>query len=89
MAKQTKAKKLSKAQQGVLAMMADGWELGSSSTFTGGSWLQKGGLGRGGESRVVSSATVTALVRAGAIKQHYGFPTSRYTITPKDPRHED
>lgn len=73
-------KKLSKTQQEVLHMMRNGWELGTSSGLHGRSWLQRGGLGRGGEVKRVSYATVYSLFKAGLIKHHYGFPTSRYTI---------
>tara|TARA_Y100000310_G_C20686245_1_gene819215 strand:- start:1215 stop:1466 length:252 start_codon:yes stop_codon:yes gene_type:complete len=77
----TRAKKLSRAQQHVLDRMKDGWELGRSSTFEGGAWLQKDGLGRGGQTETVNSATLIVLWRNGLIVpvgSH--FPTQKYTL---------
>lgn len=53
--------KLSKVQQEVLDLMANGWELGRSEGFVSRCWLQKGGLGRGGEAKDVRSTTLRKL----------------------------
>ena len=73
--------KLSKAQQEVVDLMREGWELGVSTDFTGRCWLQKGGCGKGGETKDVRSTTVGALREAGVIKIcGYSFPTTRYQL---------
>lgn len=74
--------KLTKAQERVVSRMKDGWELGWSSTMEGRVWLQKGGVGRGGESEKVSTATAHALLKAGVIVcDKRGFPTSKYRLS--------
>jgi len=72
--------KLSKTQQEVIDLMKNDWELGTSMSGEHHSWLQKGGLGKGGESKTVSSATVHALYRKGLIKSIDVFPTRKYYI---------
>lgn len=74
--------KLTKTQQGVIYLMQSGWELGTSIAGggSGRSWLQKGGVGKGGESRTISSATVHALDRKGLIKSEYSFPTKKWRL---------
>ena len=81
----SKAKKrLSPAQEYVLHMMRNGWELGTSTVPDGGgARIQQGGLGRGGKTETVSAATVNALCCAGLIRRHYGFPAARYTLCEK------
>ena len=74
-------KKLSKAQQEVVAMMENGWELGVSTSFDGRSWLQKGGCGKGGETKTVSIRTFSALRDAGLIESSgRSFPTEKYRL---------
>ena len=43
--------------QNVRRLMLDGWHLGFSGGMEGDWWLQKGGLGKGGESRPVHAST--------------------------------
>ena len=77
-------KKLNPAQLGVLKLMAEGWELGVSSSAQGSrAWLQKEGLGKGGEVQSLSIATVHALRKRGFIVSltEYGFPTGCNTLT--------
>lgn len=74
-------KKLSKAQQAVLDLMNDGWELGWGLDFHGRCWIQKGGVGFGGESKDISSATAYALRRDGHIVcVENKFPAARYHV---------
>jgi uncharacterized protein YjhX (UPF0386 family) len=74
--------KLSKRQQEVVDLLSDGWEIGFSNTFNGSVWIQKGGVGRGGETRNVHTATVFALLDRGIIMcVRSGFPTSCYRLT--------
>lgn len=61
-------KKLSKTQQEVVELMRSGWELGQGMNLYGRTWLQKGGCGRGGDTKNISSATLFALRKANAIK---------------------
>lgn len=77
-------KKLSKRQQEIIDLLADGWEIGWSLTMDGGVWIQKSGTGRGGgESRKVNASTALALRSMGKIEcVEYKFPTARYRLTP-------
>ncbi len=61
--------KLSKPQQNIIDKMANGWELGWSHSFLVRCWLQKGGIGAGGQSEDVSDRSVSALFKQGLIKQ--------------------
>jgi len=70
--------KLTKVQQDVLDKMNDGWELGCY--INSGCNLQKGGLGRGGQTQRVSHATVTSLYQKHLIRQIYGFPAVHYVL---------
>jgi hypothetical protein len=66
----------------VILKMRNGWELGVSTGFYPRAWLQKGGIGRGGETIDVHSNTVTALrVRKLIERVGYGFPTQCYKLT--------
>jgi len=75
--------KLSKLQQEVIDLMNNGWELGRDVTYNGRCWMQKGGLGCGGNTKKVGHNTVHALYRKGLIEEHYRFPTAKYTLTSK------
>ena len=73
--------KLSKTQAEVVELMRQGWELGESSGFDYHVWLQKGGIGKGGEVKKVSSSTVHALWKKKVIvvaKRDY--PNSIYKL---------
>lgn len=55
----------------VLALLQSGeWELGHREGIRepGNYWMQKGGLGKGGETRAVRGGTVNALEKRGLIK---------------------
>lgn len=75
--------KLSKVQREVLELMDHGWELGrSTSDFCGGCSVQKGGLGRGGESKKVNSNTWHALWKKKLIRcVDSSYPTEKYALT--------
>lgn len=78
--------KLSKTQLEVLRLMASGeWELGFTSGFGDAHyWMQKGGLGRGGETKKINVKTGHALYRKGFTElSKLGFPTSHYRLTEK------
>ena len=82
--------RLRKAQERVVARMKEGWELGWSSTMDGRVWLQKNGLGRGGETEGVSVATAFALAKAGVIVcDKREFPTSKYRLAENAKSHEE
>jgi len=66
----------------VLRMMLVGWQLGHRGGLTGGYWLQKGGCGKGGESKDVNSLTICGLRDRGMIEVDVrGFPTIKYRLT--------
>lgn len=76
-------KKLTQAQEKVISRLNDGWELGWSQTMASrrAVWLQKGGVGRGGESETVSVATATILLREGVIEcERREFPVTKYRL---------
>ncbi len=76
--------KVSKTQEEVLRLMAEDWELGTTGGFEPRYWLQKGGIGRSGESKTVSSATFFALWDKGLIeKESAKFPFTYYKLTDK------
>jgi|GEM_PF-6869152 hypothetical protein len=65
------ANRVTKAQQAVLDAMADGWELGRSSSAIDTRQrcrLQKGGIGMGGEVRAITLPTLNALLESGLIE---------------------
>ena len=75
--------KLSKTQETIVALMNDGWALGLDGTMIGRAWMQKGGLGCGGETRTVSLATFYALRDRGVILEGVRhFPTTPWHLHP-------
>ena len=76
--------KLSETQKDIVKLLQSGeWEIGySSGVRLSRGWMQKGGLGRGGEAKDINVATFRALKDKGLIEQgEYGFPTRHYIIT--------
>jgi hypothetical protein len=72
--------KITPAQQKIINMMNGGWNLGRS--HCGRSWLQKGGIGRGGEVLSVRSDVFLKLYKNGFIKSSkWSFPTEEYILT--------
>ncbi len=57
-------KKLSKVQAEVMALLNDGWQIGIGDGRT---WVQKGGVGKGGESRPITRPTANSLINLGLI----------------------
>ena len=79
-------RKLTPIQQEVIDLMKQGWELGSSLDLSGRCWLQKGGLGRGGESKTVTSSTIRTLDYLGFIEVASSkFPTRHWCLKGKMP----
>ena len=69
-------------QEEILRLMAEGWEMGHSTTIDAYTWLQKGKVGHGGEHRNVHSSTFAALRRRDLIQSTgYRFPTETYVLT--------
>ncbi len=60
---------LSPAQQHVIDRMEQGWELGMSRGFNPSCWLQKNGIGRGGETEHIRSTTLDALFKKGLVRR--------------------
>ncbi len=74
-------RKLTTTQQEVIDLIKQGWELGNDLSINGRSWIQKGGLGKGGESKDVSSSTVRTLEYLGYIERgERHFPTLHYRL---------
>jgi hypothetical protein len=62
------ASKLTKHQQETLDLLNSGWELGVSSSLTGGNvWLQENGVGKGGATKKVRRSVYEALREGGHI----------------------
>ena len=76
--------KLTKQMKAVLYLMGSGWELGSSNSMlmAGPPWLQKGGIGRGGETTKTNQNTLHALwTRKLIVVKRHNFPTAIYSLT--------
>jgi hypothetical protein len=74
--------KLSKVQQEVIDLMKDGWELGTSTGFFIHTCLQKGGQGKGGDTKDISIATVNALKNKGLIEHSlFKYPIRHWKLT--------
>lgn len=79
-------RKLTPTQQEVMDLIGQGWELGSSLTIDGRCYLQKGGLGKGGETKNVSSSTVRTLEYLCYIERgKRKFPILHYRLKTKAP----
>ena len=74
---------LGSRQREILQLIVDGWELGLDLTLGGNYWIQKGGLGRGGESnRKISSDACQSLRNKGYIAAKYRvFPVQAFELT--------
>lgn len=79
--------KLTKAQQEVINLMGQAWELGTSSGITSRCWLQKNGLGRGGDTKTISYVTKNKLESMGLIVGTYKFPITKYELTELGKQH--
>ncbi len=74
--------KLTTNQIEVIKLMREGWQMGHSAVMTRRTWLQKDGVGRGGESKDVNKNTFNSLVFKNLLNQDkYSFPTVTYKLT--------
>jgi len=71
-------RKLSKAQQAVLDAMKDGWTLNRMNDIDGYTWLSKDG-----HTKLVSIATVHALLKQQYIEETRSFPVCRLVLAPE------
>ncbi len=78
--------KTSQKQIEILQLITNGWEIGIDTGPSPTTWIQKGGLGRGGESKQVHFNTFDSLRYKGLIKRnHESFFANpqHYCITDK------
>ncbi len=76
---------LTPRQKEIVGLMRNGWELGTEIALSGRAWIQKGGLGKGGEYKNINGNTIYALQMKGVvipIKRE--FPTVHYALNTKD-----
>jgi hypothetical protein len=79
---QAKIPKLSPAMKEVVLKMRDGWQLGKSNSYHVHCWIQKGGIGKGGESQNVNIGTWAALIdRKLIFESQHKYPSSPYELT--------
>ena len=77
-----KPTKLSNSQREIIGLMRDGWTLAEDTDKRGKAYIQKGGIGKGGESLDVNSKTVNALYTQKIIRiTKQSFPTNEYALT--------
>ncbi|MBV6747277.1 hypothetical protein [Xanthomonas vasicola] len=73
--------KMSPTQQEVVALMRDGWELGVREGLDSRCWLQRNGVGAGGESKSVGIGTYAAVAKRGVFKvKKIGYPVTSYVL---------
>lgn len=75
--------RLGEKQKEILNLMNNGWELGRNLTMQGNYWLQKGGCGRGGETKHdISPDSVHGIYKKGLIRVNKkSFPLETYELT--------
>lgn len=72
---------LSEAGREVLEKLADGWQIGRSSR--GRTWMQRHGVGNGGDSQNIHGNVFAALMAREFIKHTGGtWPNYKFDITP-------
>lgn len=75
--------KLSEKQKMVIQLMRDGWQLGFD-RLSNRSWLQKNGLGRGGETAEVKRSTLQSLRKHELIVNGgHKYPVTQLMLTEK------
>ena len=75
---------LTKVQLEILSLMNSGWQLGRGEGVDFRAWLQKGGVGRGGETKEVRFNSFFSLWTKGYIEvDKQGFPTTTFKLTGK------
>jgi len=76
--------KVSKVQLDILQKMNEGWELGMGRGYNPSHWLQKNGLGRGGDTQNVKDNSFSSLYKKELIKSTgYNYPSERWELTEK------
>jgi hypothetical protein len=74
--------KISNTQKEIITLMREGWEMAKSNTMNARSWIQKNGIGKGGETKNLTVSTFISLCEKGIIEQkEYGFPSSTFKLT--------
>lgn len=74
---------LTKNQSEIVKLMSEGWQLGSTNGIEVRTWLQKGGCGKGGESKNVNATSVNALLFRGIIIVDIDcYPTKTFKLSP-------
>lgn len=74
--------KLSPTQIDIIQKMRDGWELGRNCGYRSSVWMQKNGIGRGGESKDLSISTFQILWEKKIITViRIGYSTTVYALT--------
>lgn len=77
---------LGKRQKEVLDLMQSGWELGETEGFSPDAWLQKGGIGRGGERKDVSMNLLISLYKKDLIEvRAKKYPFVYYKLRTSNP----
>lgn len=74
--------KLSKTQKELIELMKNGWELGHSQGMRSRAWLQKDGVGCGGECKDMSISTFHVLRDKKLVEISLNrYPISKYKLT--------
>ena len=69
----------------ILELMNSGWQLGNSGACMRGWWLQKGGCGKGGETKYLHGRTnvYELWTKKLIVSDGYNFPIEKYHLTEK------
>lgn len=77
-----KTKPPTPAQVRILLRLVEGWHLAQSTTYAGGCWLQRDGIGKGGPAEVANAGTVNALWSNGLLRcSRDDFPVRELVLT--------
>lgn len=75
-------RKFTAAQAEVIMLMREHWQLGVSLDMSGRIWIQKDGVGRGGETKKVKSNTYHTILDAGLLEcVDNDFPVKKYILS--------
>ena len=72
--------RLTNKQKEIIKLMQDGWELGFDN-HANNVWIQKNGVGYGGDSVNMRMSTFKSLQSMELIFGEYHFPVSKYHLT--------
>ena len=80
-------KKLSPAQNEIMELLCNGWQIGYSTSTYSRVFIQKGGVGKGGESKKIGMSSFECLRRERLIEHVKGthLPCSKYNASEKKP----